>query len=76
MKSNESTVTWTTAFFIGLGAFLGFLGIATVKALGLGMTFSNSITSSLPEALGRMACVMAVFGLYCFATRNKKKHNG
>jgi len=60
------------AFAIGLGAFLGFLGISTVKALVVGMTLSNSIMSSLPEALGRMACVMAVCGVYYLVTKNNK----
>jgi len=72
MRTNENKVTGMRAFAIGLGAFLGFLGISTVKALVLGMTLSNSIMSSIPEAFGRMACVMVVFGLYYLVTKNNK----
>jgi len=72
MKTNENKVTGMRALAIGLGAFIGFLGISTVKALGLGMTLSNGIMSSIPEALGRMACVLAVCGVYYLVTKNNK----
>jgi len=73
MNKNENKVTRKTTVFAGLGTIIGILGIEAIKAYNLGLPFAESIVKTLPEALGRAACVVLVFGIYYYLTKKEGK---